>query len=126
MEREWPAGRAHGVTLGNQNAKKQMENGVDNVNSVSVPKGGTKRAYLLARLKRDEPILFERVVNGELSAHQAAILAGFVKQETGLSRLNKAWEKATEEEREAQGLGEVYHASDVLETNADHSITTQY
>jgi hypothetical protein len=42
-------------------------------------KYGTSRAYTLERLKRQKPDLFKRVVRGELSAHAAAIEAGFRK-----------------------------------------------
>jgi len=40
---------------------------------------GTTATYCLRRLKRDNPELAERVVSGDLSAHAAAILAGFRK-----------------------------------------------
>ena len=40
-------------------------------------KRGTQAAYLLARLIRDHPALAHRVQAGELSAHRAAIEAGF-------------------------------------------------
>jgi hypothetical protein len=40
---------------------------------------GTSRAYTLARLERDEPALAARVLAGELSAHAAAIEAGWRK-----------------------------------------------
>jgi hypothetical protein len=43
----------------------------------SIIKGGTSSTYTIARLKRDNPELAERVVNGELSANKAAIQAGF-------------------------------------------------
>jgi hypothetical protein len=37
---------------------------------------GNDPAYMIARLKRDDPALAEQVVNGELSANAAAIRAG--------------------------------------------------
>jgi hypothetical protein len=43
---------------------------------------GTGRAYTMARLKRDHPKLAIRVMRGELSAHAAAIEAGFRKRYT--------------------------------------------
>lgn len=49
--------------------------GGDNV--TSTPDRGNSETYTLARLKRDNPDLAARVVNGELSAHKAAIQAGF-------------------------------------------------
>jgi hypothetical protein len=41
---------------------------------------GNSASYTLARLKRDNPALAQRVVVGELSAHAAAIEAGFRKR----------------------------------------------
>jgi hypothetical protein len=46
----------------------------DNVRSSNF---GNSSTYTIARLKRDNPELAERVVNGELSANKAAIQAGF-------------------------------------------------
>ena len=46
--------------------------------NTNLPKGeGTTATYTLRRLKRDRPDLATRVVAGELSAHAAAIEAGF-------------------------------------------------
>lgn len=41
---------------------------------------GTSRSYTVARLKRDKPELFKRVVAKEMSANAAAIKAGFRKK----------------------------------------------
>lgn len=41
-------------------------------------KGGTRTVYLLARLERDHPALAAQVRAGQLSAHAAAIRAGFL------------------------------------------------
>lgn len=48
--------------------------------------------YKLARLKRDDPALAERVISGELSAHAAAVEAGFAnpKVSINLRDLNSA------------------------------------
>jgi hypothetical protein len=46
-------------------------------NNVTLPDRGNSSTYTIARLKRDNPELAERVVNGELSANKAAIQAGF-------------------------------------------------
>jgi len=43
------------------------------------PVQGNSRSYTVARLEREAPELYERVCNGELSAHAAAIKAGFRK-----------------------------------------------
>jgi len=49
---------------------------------------GTSATHTLRRLKRDEPELAERVINGELSAHAAAIQAGFRKPSITLQSTN--------------------------------------
>jgi len=87
-------------------------------------KSGTNREYLLARLRRDRPDLFEKVIHRELSAHAAAVEAGIIKkpspEEIGLERLLDAWWKANlgernafrwlvEEEIEAAEAGELLH-----------------
>lgn len=46
---------------------------------------GTDSDYILARLKRDAPDLATRVIAGELSAHAAAIEAGFAKPKVSVS-----------------------------------------
>ena len=46
-------------------------------NNIRLPEYGTNRTYTLARLKRDAPELADRVIAGELSAHAAAVQAGF-------------------------------------------------
>lgn len=55
----------------------------------------------LDRLAKDRPDLLERVQTGELSVHRAAMEAGIVKPESGLTALNRAWKKASAEERAA-------------------------
>lgn len=58
--------------------KTEPENNVDNINiSRKGMKGGTDPGSVLSRLKRDNPALAKRVLAGELSAHAAAIEAGF-------------------------------------------------
>jgi|SRR5262245_25742567 len=51
---------------------------VYNVNLKS--KGGNRRAYILARLRRDQPELAARVDSGEMSAHAAACELGWVRR----------------------------------------------
>ena len=67
-----------GAPKGNQNAAKapDTQNNIHNVHVVSAPHGNSE-TYLLRRLKRDREDLAEKVVNGELSAHAAAVEAGF-------------------------------------------------
>ena len=60
-----------------QHGANQHSAGVDNVKSSAEAKGGNATTYTLRRLKRDRPDLAERVVSGDLSAHAAAIEAGF-------------------------------------------------
>ena len=59
----------------------------DNVRLVFNPHGNSA-AHTLKRLKRDNPELAERVVNGELSANAAAIEAGFRKPSITLKPTN--------------------------------------
>ena len=53
------------------------------------PKRGTTRAYTLSRLSKERPDLFELVVQGEMSANAAAIMAGWRKQGTTLEGLQR-------------------------------------
>jgi hypothetical protein len=64
---------------------------------------GTNPTYLLRRLKRDRPDLAEKVVKGEMSAHAAALAAGFRRKPTPLEQVQRAWERATEAECEEIG-----------------------
>lgn len=73
---------------GNQNARKQDDNAVDNINRVSNPKpskGGTDPGYLTARLKRDAATdpkaqaLLDSLAAGSLSARAAALQMGYLK-----------------------------------------------
>ena len=60
------------------------------------------KPYIIARLKRDgHQELADQVQAGTLSARQAGLQAGFVKPESGLTALNRAWKKASAEERAA-------------------------
>ena len=67
---------------------------------------GTSRSYTVTRLQRQAPELFARVVNGELSANAAAILAGFKKVKTPLDQLRHWYGKASAQEK-VQFLSEV-------------------
>jgi hypothetical protein len=59
---------------------------------------GNRRAYTLDRLKRNNPELFAKVVNGELSANAAAIEAGFRKKLSALEQIRKLIPKLTAED----------------------------
>ncbi len=63
-------------------------------------RGSTSREYLLRRLRRDAPQLVERVLDGELSAHAAAVEAGIRKRVTPLAAALRTWRRLTLEERE--------------------------
>ena len=51
--------------------------GESNDNIISNSAQGTAKSYTLDRLDRERPDLYERVVDGEMSANAAAIKAGF-------------------------------------------------
>lgn len=61
---------------------------------------GNSRAYTLDRLKRERPDLYKQVVQKKLSAHAAAVEAGFSKPKTPLEQLRYWWSKASIGERE--------------------------
>jgi hypothetical protein len=84
---------------GDRRSEQARENQPDN--DKVEPQYGTSATYLIARLDRDAPELAERVRSGELSAHAAAIEAGFRKRATPLDRLRSAWKSASKTERAA-------------------------
>lgn len=83
---QMPAVSNKGGQEGNGNAAKEKNEG-DNITLVSNPRG-TSATHTLKRLKRDNPELAERVVNGDLSANAAAIEAGFRKPTITLQSSN--------------------------------------
>lgn len=66
-----PPLRAHGE---NQHV------GIAPVNNNSLEYGTSNDAYIIARLKRDDPTLAKQVINGEISAHAAAVQSGIRKR----------------------------------------------
>lgn len=84
IDSEVSAAGKQGGQEGNQNAAKD-KNERNNITSVS---RGTSASHTLKRLKRDDPQLAQRVIDGELSAHAAAILAGFRKPSITLQANN--------------------------------------
>lgn len=72
----------------------------DNITQVKRQPRGTSRAYTLDKLKRQRPDLYEQVVEKQLSAHAAAIEAGFVKTKTILQQLEHWWGKASAKDRQ--------------------------
>jgi|SaaInlStandDraft_1057018.scaffolds.fasta_scaffold35918_2 hypothetical protein len=83
---ELPVSPKPGAPEGNSNAAKEKNKG-DNVTFDSNPRGNAA-THTLKRLKRDNPELAERVVNGDLSANAAAIEAGFRKPTITLQSSN--------------------------------------
>ncbi len=73
----------------------------DNIINTPPAQQGTSREYTLARLERDTPELAARVRDGEISAHAAAIEAGFRKRPTPINQLRSAWKRASKSERKA-------------------------
>jgi hypothetical protein len=71
---------------------------VDNVNLKRRSKAGNSTEYLLGRLKRDRPELAIRVMEGEMSAHAAAIEAGFIKPPNPLQQILGLLPKLSKEE----------------------------
>jgi hypothetical protein len=76
----------------------QHSEGTDNISTLT-PKHGTSRPYVLFRLKRARPDLFDRVVAGELSANAASIEAGFKTKLTPFAQIVKWIPKLTLQER---------------------------
>lgn len=55
----------------------ELENGCNNMTPIA---RGDSPEYAIARLKRDNPDLAQRVIDGELSAHAAALQAGIKRR----------------------------------------------
>ena len=64
------------LPLGEVGRPKDGEGEPKNVDNVNIS-GGNGEDYTRRRLRRDRPDLYERVIEGELSANAAAIEAGF-------------------------------------------------
>lgn len=75
--------------LGKQGRPKKGEEKGNNITFSEVERG-TNKSYTLARLRRDNPELFDRVEAGELSANAAAIEAGWRKKPTPLESAKRA------------------------------------
>jgi hypothetical protein len=81
------------ITTGEQGAHSH------NDNIIMKAEQGTSRPYVLSRLKRARPDLFDRVVAGELSANAASIEAGFKIRLTPFAQIVKWIPKLTLQER---------------------------
>lgn len=71
--------------MGKQGTRSDL---VDNIHDVSRPTG-TSEAAALRRLRTSRPDLHEKVLAGHLSAHGAAVQAGF-RSKTATIRVNDA------------------------------------
>jgi hypothetical protein len=97
-----------GAPIGNQNAKTTDNNIISCSDMFEESESekkrnttqGTSRAYTLTRLHNERPDLFELVVEGEMSANAAAIMAGWRKQATALETAQRAWKKMTGDEQQ--------------------------
>lgn len=81
-------------------AHGQVGNGrsrVDIVNSKA--KGGNSTEYLASRIKRDRPDIAEKI-DDYPTVYAAAVAAGIIKPLSELTKLRKAWNKATQEDRQ--------------------------
>lgn len=65
----------------------------NNVQEAKAPAGNSKDAAL-RRLRKDRPDLHEKVIEGQLSAHAAAVEAGFRKKPSHAETCVKAFRKA--------------------------------
>ena len=77
--------------------RRSPEVQVNNVNLKTM--GGNNPTYALKRLKRDRPDLADKVVRGELSAHAAALQAGFRKKLTPFEIILKQLPNLSPDER---------------------------
>lgn len=74
----------------------------DNGSNTTISDVGRGAAYLVAKLKRDAPEFAERLAAGEFkSARACALAAGVIEETTPLTKLRRAWKRATPEERTA-------------------------
>lgn len=60
-----------------------------NSSNTTIPKVGRGVDYVKARLARDRPDLLEQVQSGALSAHAAAITAGFRKPQDPIATIKR-------------------------------------
>jgi hypothetical protein len=78
-----------------------VDEGVDIINTLRPT--GTSIEYALRRLRSDDrPLakeLHAKVLTGELSAHRAAVFAGYRKELSPLEQIQKLWAKLTKAQR---------------------------
>jgi len=90
---------AEALALYRQEMKEQGARNDLRSNPTEVIRNDRGKAYMLDRLQRERPDLFERVKAGELSANAAAIAAGFRKKPTPMQIMLKLLPKLTAAER---------------------------
>ncbi len=80
---------------------KGKENQVDNVRLIESKKYGNNQDYLLSRIKRDNPDIFQEYANGKYpSVRQAAIAAEIIKVQTPMDKVVKLLPKLSKAEKE--------------------------
>ena len=78
----------------NLNGRAGKETKVDDVNFGSDSKGGNSQEYLMARIKRDAPDVFDDYANGKFpSVRAAAIAAGIIKVQSPYEMIGKQLSK---------------------------------
>ena len=92
-----PLETAKVMALRSHGGDRRSEDQADNISLKS--EHGTGRDYTIARLRRDRPDLAERVEAGELSAHAAAIEAGFRHRRTPFEIITRLITKLDAAER---------------------------
>ena len=82
----------------NAEAKSKPNNQVDNIRL----NFGTSAAYIVGRLKRDRPDIYERLERGGFrSARAAGIAAGIVRVPTPFEQIVRLLPKLSDDERQA-------------------------
>jgi hypothetical protein len=83
-------------------APGQNGNGRSSVDNIKPTSGGTSTEYLVRRLKRDHPKIAKALARGEYaSARAAGIAAGIVRVPTPSELMQRAWKKASKDERKS-------------------------
>jgi hypothetical protein len=98
---------SEGAPVGNRNAAKDKKP-LDDSSSCLSQQSRAKENEIsldsqkkLDKLARYQPLLLDKVKNKELTLNKACVLSGYVKTETPLNLLKRAWGKASGEEQAA-------------------------
>lgn len=87
LNEELPVIPSRGAPRGNENAAKIKQENKGYSITIDLPRGDNPD-YKLRRLKRDNPELAQKVIDGELSAYEAAIQAGISTRKVALNMDN--------------------------------------